>query len=122
MGRQSNDKKRRREDRQRANPWATPNPVPSGDPQEVVAKLQEQMAHLEATRHAIHANDKTVMRTAQAHHDRHRDAARQLGDELAHDPDDTLADAQGHHLMERRGAEEVHREMRQRVGAFRPKI
>lgn len=122
MGRASNAKKQRRQ-ASAGNPWDRPTPVDGGKPHEVVAGLQRQMAALEAQRHAIHADDQRLASAAERHHDRSRDHARLLGDDLAHDPEDELlARAQASHLAERRGAEEVHRQVSTRMRDFRPKI
>lgn len=125
MGRASSRKKARRTGQQdaQANPWQRPMPAGGGKPRAVIAGLERQMAALEAQRHRIHAHDRHIASAAAQHHDRSRDQARHLADELAHDPtDDLLARARAQHLAERRGAEEVHRDVSGRVRDFRPKI
>jgi hypothetical protein len=126
VGRASSAKRARRQGSATSgapNPWDRPTPADGTKPQAVIDGLARQMAQLEARRHAIHADDRRIAAAAAQHHDRSRDQAKLLGDDLAHDPDDDLLGrAQAGHLAERRGAEEVHRQVAGRVREFRPKI
>jgi hypothetical protein len=128
VGRASSAKRARREQAEQSggrvpNLWQKPSPVAGDDPREVIAGLEHQIAQLEAQRHAIHADDRRVASAAAQHHDRSRDQARHVGDDLARDPDDELlARAHMAHLRERRGAEEVHRQVSTRMREFRPKV
>lgn len=122
MGRASGRKKQRRED-ETPDPWQTKAPVDPGDDRAVRRHLQGLLARLEHQRHSIHSADVALRDTAREHHDRHNAAVRQIQPDLAHDPDDDLlARAHASHIMERRGAAEVHQELANRVKAFAPKL
>lgn len=126
MGRASSRKRARRTEQEtggKANLWDRPMPADGGKPHKVIAGLERQMMELERQRHQIHADNHRIVAAAQQHHDRSRDHAKLLGDDLAHDPEDELlARAQASHIAERRGAEEVHRDVSGRIRDFRPKV
>ncbi len=124
MGRASSRKKQRREDQpEDANLWQTPMPVDGGSPHEVIAHLADLTARLEHQRHRIHAADRAIADTAQRHHDNANKQIAAIHPDLAADPEDMhLARAHAYHLMQRRGAEEVHDEVSRRVGRFKPKL
>lgn len=124
MGRASNRKKQRRaEPEGNQNPWQTPMPVDGGSPHKVIAHLADLTARLEHQRHRIHATDRALLDAAARHHDHSVKQIEAVGKDLAADPEDTpLAHAHAYHLMQRRGAEEVHDETSRRVGRFKPKL
>lgn len=126
LGFKSRTKRERREAKAAGadkNPWDKPLPTGTGKPTAVIARLQETIAKLEAQRHGIHADDARIRDAAAEHHDKSARHIDLLGKDLAAEPDDDImAQAHAQHLAERRGAEEVHRDVSGRMGTFRPKL